>query len=196
MTGTDAERLIDIVKSTRWLLHALLVVRDLGIPSAYIGAGAIRNAVWDRLHGYSEPTKLTDIDVVYFNPIDLSNEADKRIETSLRSACPEIPWEVTNQAAVHLWYEKHFGEPVEPLRSIEEAVGTWPETATSVAIKMSIGNGIDIIAPFGLDDLFAMIIRRNTKRVSYRIYMERIRSKNYQQRWPKVQTVFEAQPNG
>ena len=33
-------------------------------------------------------------------------------------------------------FEQHFGHPVAPLRSLEEAVGTWPEYATSVGLTL------------------------------------------------------------
>ena len=47
--------------------------------------------------------------------------------------CPDVPWEVTNQAHVHLWFEEHFGHAVPPLSSLSDAVASWPEYATSVA---------------------------------------------------------------
>jgi len=33
-------------------------------------------------------------------------------------------WEVTNQAGVHLWFEREFGHPVHPLRSLVDAVAS------------------------------------------------------------------------
>jgi uncharacterized protein len=42
-----------------------------------------------------------------------------------------VPWEAKNQAAVHLWYERRFGQAVGPLTSIAEAVATWPETVSA-----------------------------------------------------------------
>jgi uncharacterized protein len=47
-----------IVRSTAWLMNALEVARDVRAPDWLIGAGAIRTAVWDRLHGFDEPTEL------------------------------------------------------------------------------------------------------------------------------------------
>jgi hypothetical protein len=96
---------------------------------------------------------------------------------------------VTNQAGVHLWFESYFGHPVEPLTSIEEGVSTWPETATSVAVRLLPDNSIHVIAPLGLKDLFAMIIRRNPRRVSVETYRKRIAEKRYMQRWAQVRIV-------
>ncbi len=35
-------------------MQALLAVRDLQLPDAWIGAGFVRDAVWDHLHGYGQ----------------------------------------------------------------------------------------------------------------------------------------------
>ncbi|WP_228125186.1 nucleotidyltransferase family protein [Candidatus Methylospira mobilis] len=51
--------------------------------------------------------------------------------------------------------------PVAPLLSLEEAVASWPEYATSVDLTLEADNSIKIIAPRGLKDLFAMVVRRN-----------------------------------
>jgi hypothetical protein len=46
-----------------------------------------------------------------------------------------------------------------------------------------------VIAPHGLDDLFAMVVRRNPARVSVATYRERVAGKRYAQRWPKVRVI-------
>ena len=100
-----------------------------------------------------------------------------------------MPWEVTNQAAVHLWFEDYFGHKVEPLRSLEEAVASWPEFATSVGITLDERDEIQVIAPWGLEDLFGVTVRRNPTRVSLETYRQRVEQKRYSQRWPMVKVV-------
>ena len=75
--GDLETRLRRIVRSTPWLMRALRAVRDAGIPEGYVCSGAIRNATWDALHGYSTPSFLADVDVGYFDPNDLSEKAEK-----------------------------------------------------------------------------------------------------------------------
>lgn len=79
---------------------------------------------------------------------------------------------------------------MQPLTSIEAAVASWPEYATSVALSLRQDETIQVIAPYGLDDLFDMVVRRNPQRVSVATYRQRVAQKNYRQRWPKV-TVME-----
>ena len=166
-------------------MHALRAARSLGLPSWCIGAGAVRNLVWDHLHGYATPSDLDDIDLAYFDAQELPEE-ETRHQEIIAHACPGLPWEVTNQAHVHLWFEKYFGYPVTPLHSLAEAVATWPEFATSVGICLDENDALHIIAPWGLDDLFEMRVRRNPVRVSEETFLNRTRSKRYAERWPKV----------
>ncbi len=183
------ERLRQIVSETEWLWRALKAARDVDPPCWCIGARTIRNAVWDALHGLELPSFLADIDVTYFDGTDLSSAQDEQFRLALRNREPGLPWEVTSQAGVHLWFEKVFGHAVEPLESIEDAVASWPETATSVAVRLEHDDQLRIIAPLGLSELFEMVVRRNLRRVSTETYRERIKTKKYLERWPRVQIV-------
>ena len=170
-------------------MRVLRVTRDLGLPNWCIGAGALRNAVWDSLHAYAKPSLPGDIDVAYFDAADLSRDRDRDLDRLLASLEPAFKWEVTNQAGVHLWFEQVFAHAVEPLCSIEEAVASWPETATSVAVRLDRNGTIHVIAPLGLADLFHMVVRRNPRRVSVETYRQRVAAKRYSDRWPLVQII-------
>jgi uncharacterized protein len=189
------QELIAVVLATPWLAQALDAGASLNLASWCIGAGAIRNAVWDHLHGYAAPSALSDIDFAYFDADDLSKSAENEVQGRLESALPGVPWEATNQAAVHLWFEGHFGHPVAPLASLYESVASWPEYATSVAVWYSRKRAIEVIAPHGLEDLFAMRVRRNPTRVSLETYAQRIDQKQYTKRWPRVTVVPCMRPN-
>jgi hypothetical protein len=164
-------------------------VREVDPPCWCIGAGAIRNAVWDALHGVAAPSFLADIDVAYFDSTNVSPERDAQYEQALQGRERGLPWEVTNQARVHLWLKDGVGNDMEPLESLEDAVASWPETATSVGVCLERNDHLRIIAPLGLTDLFDMVVRRNPRRVSIETYRERIVMKKYLDRWPKVRIV-------
>ena len=179
------------IRNTPWFMGALRAVRSVAPPEACIGSGAVRNAVWDALHAYSTPSFLADVDVPYFDPSDLSEDTEHRYEKRLKELRPELTWDVKNQAAVHLWFHKVFGHEVEPLRSMRDAAGSWPETALAVAVGLKADDTITITAPLGLDDLFSMVVRRNPRRVSVETYEKRIAEKMYSKRWPRVRIVRE-----
>lgn len=187
--GELEARLCHIARSSAWFMQALAAVRDLGLSSWCIGAGAVRGLVWDAMHGYSTPSPPADVDVAYFDASDPAPGTDADLQRRLHQAKPGIPWEVTNQAAVHLWFEAYFGHAVEPLASLGEAVASWPEYATCVGLCLNQDDSIEVIAPHGLDDLFNGIVRRNPARVSMDTYRLRVAQKNYALRWPRVTIV-------
>jgi hypothetical protein len=184
-----AAELEAIVRGTPSLVRALEVAREVDAPDWLIGAGAVRNAVWDRLHGFTEPTPPGDVDLAFFDPADLSREHAQEVEAALRERAPELPWEATNQAAVHLWYPDRSGVAVEPLRSSAEAVATWPETATAVALHLDRADRLTVVAPFGLDDLFGLVFRHNPARAMVAAFNRRAASKRIAERWPRVTVV-------
>lgn len=183
------QQLAVMALETPWFMQALVAVRDLGLPSWCIGAGAVRNMVWDRLHGRTTPSSLADIDVAHFDPHDLSAQRDAELQARLIRRLPQVPWEVTNQAGVHLWFKDHFGHEVPPLTSLVDAVASWPEFATSVGIWLSDEGSVEVIAPHGLKDLFSVVVRHNPARASVATYQQRVAQKDYAARWPSVTVV-------
>ena len=147
-----------------------------------VGAGALRNLVWDRLTGRCNPP--VDVDVAYFGG---ASESD--VEACLRSRLPSAPWQAKDQALVHTWYERVFGQPVDPLTSLADAIATWPETCTSVAVRLRSDDGFDIFAPCGLEDLFGLVLRRNPRRVTLERFRRRLAEKRITERWPGVTVV-------
>jgi hypothetical protein len=182
----NEDRLRQMVLTSEWLMDALRAVRTIDLPDWVVGSGAIRNLVWDELHGYTEPTPVNDVDVAYFDPSDVTRERDRALEERLSEIHPGVPWEVTNQAGVHLWYERKFGYPIRPLTSTTDALSHWPETATCVGVRLLPDDSIDVIAPVGLDDLFGLVLRRNPKQVTREFFDARVASKRIRERWPRV----------
>jgi hypothetical protein len=73
-----------------------------------------------------------------------------------------------------------------PYTSVFDAMRHWPETATAVAARLAQGGGIEIAAPFGLSDLFALVVRPTTgfRQEKHRLYLERISTKRWLEIWP------------
>jgi uncharacterized protein len=182
---SDVARVTALVHETPWFMAALRAGRELGLAQWCIGAGALRNLVWDALHGQTS-SALADVDFAYFCAADISPARDAELQRRLGALRPGLPWEVTNQAGVHLWFESHFGHAVAPLHSLDEAVATWPEPATAVGVWLDAADALHVIAPHGLADLLGMRVRRNPVRVSVQTYRERCASKRYSERWPRV----------
>lgn len=170
----------------------LLTAARRAAPSGwYIGAGVIRNLVWDHLHGFTTPTPPRDVDLIYHDPTEDHETAEKEHEDRLTSIAPGYLWEVKNQATVHFWYASKFGHAITPIASVSEAVGRFPETCTSVAVTLDADGRLDVLAPCGLADLFGLVLRRNPAQVTYDLFLSRLRDKRIQERWPNVTVVYE-----
>ena len=159
--------------------EALSAVAALDLPDCWIGAGFVRDAVWDHLHGYATRPPGGDVDILLFDPGTLDDSFERQVEQRLRSAVPGLDWSVKNQARMHL----RNGD--DPYRSVAEAMRHWPETATAVAIRLDPAGGVEINSPFGLGDLFALRLRptpafRNAKRP---VFDERVASKRWLERY-------------
>ena len=138
-----------IVAESDRLLGLLRAVREIGPPDAFVGAGAVRDLVWDHLTGGASSRPDADVDVVYFDP-DEQEDRSEDYARALAEARPDVAWDVVNQAFVHAWH-RQAGREVAPLASLESGLATWPETATAVAVQLSASGNLRILAPFGLD---------------------------------------------
>ena len=183
------DQLRQLIGQNERVMTLLRTVRRGNPPDWLVGAGVIRNLVWDHLHGFTQPHLPRDIDVAFFDPTDLSPERDTAVTAQLTALMSTVEWEATNQAAVHVWYAAEYGQVVPPLRSAAEAIATWPETATCTAVRLLPDDSLHIVAPFGLNDLFQMILRRNPARVTVEQFYQRLQSKQIRQKWPLVQVI-------
>ena len=88
-----------------------------------------------------------------------------------------------------LWYAEYFGQMVSPFSSISEAIATLPKTATCTAVRLLPDDTLQIVAPFGLDDLFNMVLRHNPARVTAEQFQQSLRDKQILQKWPQVRVI-------
>lgn len=160
-------------------MSALAAVAGLGLPDCWIGAGFVRNRVWDALHSYAAPTPPGDLDVVYHDPLDAGRGRDRALERRLSAVLP-ARWSVKNQARMH----RRNGHP--PYGSTAAAVACWPETATAVAARRTAA-GIELLAPFGVADLLALRVRPTPCGADRPdIFRARIAAKRWQELWPRL----------
>lgn len=161
---------------------------QLGMPNWYLGAGCLCQTVWNELHGFDLSYGIKDCDLVYFDADRTSYEDEDIFIQKSHSLLKDLPIEVEvrNQARVHLWYKDHFGLSMEPYQSVEHAINSWPTTATSVGITIKDGQFV-VYAPYGLNDLLAMIVRANKTQITKDIYEKKI--ERWAKIWPKLTIV-------
>jgi RimJ/RimL family protein N-acetyltransferase len=165
------------------MMKVLAAVEALGLPDCWVGAGFVRNPVWDALHGRPWSASYTDIDVVYFDPTDIDPKRDEVIEAELRVTNADMPWSVKNQARMHV----QNGDP--PYADTADAMRHWPETCTAIAVR-SVGSTVELLALFGVDDLLNMIVRPTPAFANkLEIYRARLARKAWSLSWPMVREM-------
>lgn len=183
---SNQEKLEDLILSDPWRHQVLSAVYEIAGCNAWVAAGFVRNAVWDVLFDVDGPD-LEDVDVLIFqdavpNPFSPEQELQDRLATCR----PDVPWQVRNQARMHLVN----GLPMSA--SIEEAMTWWPETATAVAVQLQSDKSLSVIAPFGLDDLMTgKLCPCRDDTATRTALLERARSKDWFGRWPGLKVEIE-----
>ncbi|MDP7320514.1 MAG: nucleotidyltransferase family protein [Bacteriovoracaceae bacterium] len=171
--------LIQIIHDDELMIDILKEVRSLKLFDCWVGAGFIRNKIWDHLHNYKERTSYSDVDIVYFDKskADIPN-FDNQIENNLSLRFPTINWEVVNQAITHKWHKR------KPYSDTAEALSEWVETATCVGVRLTEENVIEVIAPHGLDDLFNLVVKPVPTLTNMNTLKNRVKEKEWLKKWP------------
>lgn len=86
-----------LVESNEWMMQFLRAAEKLDLPDWWIGAGFLRNKVWNTLENNSEHSS-SDVDLVYFNPDDVTSETDWLYDKNMKEIFPDADWEIRNQA--------------------------------------------------------------------------------------------------
>lgn len=170
-------RLIELMQADRYRMGVLHLVAELDLPDGWIAGGFVRNAVWDRLHG-RPMTPLNDIDVIYCDPERTEAAIDQHLEDELFARAPKKPWSVYNVAR-----RQKDGQP--GWNTCQAAMRTWPETATAVGVALGKNREIQVSAPFGLDDLFGLIVRPTHPSLA-QVVQKRAHEKRWSKLWPKL----------
>ena len=178
------QELSRILADDPFRLQALSLVRALDLADGWIGAGFVRDAIWDRLHGRPVQPPIGDIDVLWFDASRATPDVDKGLEASLLHHSPASVWSVKNQARMH----DRNGDA--PYTDVADAMRHWPETATAVAVRLSRSGQIEINAPFGLYDLFGLRLQPTPDFVTSKraIFDARVRSKRWLERYPLLRS--------
>ena len=171
MLDDDATLVLEMIADDKWRMGTLALAAELDLPDWWIGAGFVRNAVWDRLHD-RPMTPLNDIDVLYCDPARPSEDIDTQLEMELTARSPKRPWSVLNVA--------RLGHD-----SVAAAMAKWPETATAVAVTLDVGQTLVLQAPFGIDDLVEMVVRPTSPEMAATA-RERAEKKRWEKLYPRL----------
>lgn len=181
MSDINQQLVIQIIKSTNYLMKILKLIYDLNLPQCALASGSIRNTVWQVLS--QQPVKpISDIDVVFFDP-NRPKYDDQVIQTKLTKIAPEYIWQVKNEAYMHTY---DF-ENAQPFTSVRDAISHFVETPTCIGAYLKVNN-LKLITPYGVNDLVNLQCRPipsfQKDNAHLAIYRERVQRKGWAQRWP------------
>ena len=171
--------ILNIISSDSTMMGILNVASGFNLPDWAVGAGFVRNKIWDHLHNIE--TESTDVDLVYFDPVNINENLEKEYDAILRSKF-DVKWSTKNMARMH----GVNGSGDSPYSSTEDGIAHWPETATSIGIRLC-ENKLNLVAPYGIGDLVNLIVRPSPKfSGGNHIVSKRVSSKKWLETWPKL----------
>ncbi len=173
--------IIKLIQGDKKMMDIIDLASSLNLRDWIIGAGFVRNKVWDHLHGIKkEGVETHDIDLVYFDPNGNNESEDDKLSERLKEKTG-INWELVNESYAHVWKD------LPPYSSTEDAIAHWPETATSIGITLDNEKKLKLIAPYGIDDLVNLRVRMSPQfPEGIEMVMERIKNKKWLEKWPKL----------
>jgi uncharacterized protein len=147
----------------------------------------VAQARWNERFGFDPHHGIADADIVYFDARDLSAEAEEHTEQRLAALFAELPVrvDVKNQARVHQWYAAKFGHGIAPYRSVTDAIGTYPTTASAIGLRRTAE--LEIVAPFGLADLLRPVVRANATQITEAFY--KTKTARWRRHWPALEIL-------
>lgn len=170
---------------TRELLHRL---EGCDLQNWMVGAGVVAQTIWNAAHDFSPTYGIVDVDVVYFDALNPSEEAEQAALAHVRHRLAGLGCEldVKNQARVDQWYPARFGDHIKPYRSLEDALASWPTTATAIGVSQVNGR-LECLAPFGLRDLVELTIRANRVQVPRAVFQAK--ASRWLAHWPRLRVL-------
>jgi hypothetical protein len=174
-----------IVHASNFLVETVERAAALDLPHWWIIGGAIRDVVWQSLSDAPVPPVIKDIDLLFYDPHNLTREHDRQIQRSL-APIAGVSWSVKNQARMHL----HNGDL--PYICMSEAIYCFPETISTIGIKKGKNEQTIVSTCFGYDDLFSMTFRPTPHfcgKYGLAAYPARVRDKGWIEKWPEARVL-------
>tara|TARA_Y100000385_G_scaffold271947_1_gene312339 strand:+ start:168 stop:710 length:543 start_codon:yes stop_codon:yes gene_type:complete len=178
--NNNEQKLINHIESEPLLKEAFLILKNLN-SDLWISAGFIRNNIWNLMTD-KQIDLSCDVDVIYFDPTNLSEEIELKIKEKLLQINKLYNWSVKNQARMASKNNTNYN-------NLSDALSKFPETATSVAMRYK-GSKLEVLSPHGLDDLYNFTIRPTPMfKDNLNVIKTRMEKKRWQEKWPDIKFI-------
>jgi hypothetical protein len=187
--GDLEQRFLREIRLNRLNREILARLPDLDLPQGFLVAGCLAQTIWNAVSGRPVEADIKDYDIFYYDDRDLSWEAEDAVIRHADGVFGDlgVVVELRNQARVHLWYEQHFGTAYPRLTSSQDGIDRFLVPCTCVGVRPRRGGDLELYAPYGLDDLYAGVLRRNKINDQPGLFAKKAAS--YRARWPFLTIV-------
>lgn len=180
----NEEKIISLIREDEWMMDILKSAKSLNLSDWWICAGFVRSKIWDAIHNFNERTPIPDIDVIYFDPTNIDELEEKKLEEVLKTLVSNTPWSIKNEARMHI------KSNMPPYSSSVDAISKFPETATALGVKLDEKDNLVITTLWGFGDAVNLEVKptpffKETKE-RVEIYEDRITKKNWKSTWHKL----------
>jgi hypothetical protein len=187
VSDAEEERFLRIVLADPTVRAVLDRAPRLALDDWWLTAGVLFQSVWNAVTGRPPGTGVRDADLFYFDR-DTSWAAEDAVirrGADLFGDVP-VPVEIRNEARVHLWYGQKFGTAAPPpFRSAAEPIAGFAAVCCCYGVTIGPDGGVRVHAPYGFDDLFALVVRPNPDSPAPR-HLYEAKAARWQQQWPDL----------
>ena len=185
------ETFIKIIKQNSDLVTILDYIYELKLPNFYVAAGSVFQTIWNYYDNKPLNFGIKDIDIIYYDPINLSKESEQKLEKTIedhfKKAGLNYELDIHNEARMHLWKKDNENKNINQYKNSEDAIDQWIATVHAIGITKE-NNEIKVYAPYGLSDIFSKTIRPiKHKNNSKELYNKKVAS--WQKRFENLNIV-------
>lgn len=157
----------------------------LGIADWWLTGGCLFQSVWNLRSGRAVGQGIKDYDVIYFSE-DQSWEAEDQVARDVERLFADLDAkvEVRNQARGELWIQENYGIEWSPVANVSEAIMRNAVRAASIGLKRTGDDYLDLFVPFGLDDVWNLIVTPNRSLKLAKQFAEKVA--RWKQEWPQL----------
>lgn len=184
----EVKELGSILKTNQEMMCLLKIIQELNLKDSWLCAGTIRNFIWNYLEGKMKLDRMTDIDIIFFDPL-ISYSNTLEIQTKLSEKYPEYDWEIKNQVFMH-----NHNPDTEPYKNSRDAISKFPEKCTAIGTRL-FGDELELFCPYGIEEIVEFIVsptpyfQKNEQRMM--AYKKRVNGKNWSDKWPNLKIVVD-----
>lgn len=163
VSSSEAE-FLRLIRFNPAVVEILDRVRALDLPDVWLVSGCLFQTVWNVLAGEAPTRAIKDYDLFYFDASDCTKESEESVSEQAAELFSDLGFriDVRNQARVHTWYAQEFGVEGYPrLAKSTDGIDNFLAVCSMVGIRRPRTGGLDLYAPFGVDDVLDRVMRPN-----------------------------------